>query len=57
MIRNSGLTHRVTADQGKDYVFTVKLFLARWDRKLVKQAIQASKAVDRLYCDDIDGMW
>ena len=46
VIRNSGLTHRVTTDEGKDYVFTVKLFLARWDGKLVKQAVQASKAVD-----------
>ena len=44
VIRNSGLTHRVATDEGKDYVFTVKLFLARWDGRLVKQAVQASKA-------------
>ena len=43
VIRNSGLAHRVATDEGKDYVFTVKLFLARWDGKLVKQAVQASK--------------
>ena len=48
VIRNSGLAHRVATDEGKDYVFTVKLFLTRWDKKLVKQAVQASKAVDYL---------
>lgn len=46
LIRNAGLTHRVATDEGKDYVFTVKLFLARWDEKLVKQAVQASKATE-----------
>ena len=44
VIRNSGLTQRVNSDEGKDYVFTVKVFLARWDRRLVKQAVQASKS-------------
>ena len=43
VIRNSGLAHRVATDEGKDYVFTVKLFLARWDEKFVKPAVQASK--------------
>jgi hypothetical protein len=44
VVRNSGLAHRVATDEGKDYVFTVKLFLARWDGQLVKPAVQASKA-------------
>ena len=44
VIRNSGLAHRVSAEEGKDYVFTVKLFLSRWDRTLIKQAVQASKS-------------
>ena len=48
VIRNSGLAHRVATDEGKDYVFTVKLFLARWDEKIVKPAVQASKLGHRI---------
>ena len=57
VIRNSGLAHRVAAEEGKDHVFTMKLFLTSWDMKLVKQSVQASKAfhtVDHNISDDIE---
>ena len=44
VIRNSGLAHRVSAEEGKDYVFTVKLFLSRWDRSLIRPAVEASES-------------
>lgn len=43
VVRNTGLVEKVKPDETDRYIFTVKLFLNRWEGSLIRQAMENSE--------------